>query len=135
MAIDEVAGQAWTRKHDDPAATVVPSAPRTVYPKSLEELIEICSTRRPSEKIHAAGSHWALSGAAMSDSVFVETHDPNNMHQAMGRTLYEVAPGCLNPLFINALARQTLMPYDTTNVSTPADEGLYPIHIETGKRV
>ena len=96
MAIDEVSGQAWTRKHDDPAMPVVPSAPRTVYPKSLEELIEICSKRKPSEKIHAAGSHWALSEAAISENVFVETHDPNNNHQAMGRTLYDVVPGCLN---------------------------------------
>ena len=69
---------------------MVPPAPRTVYPRSLEELIEICSKHKPSERIHAAGSHWALSGAAISDSVFVETHDPNNVHQAMGRTLYDV---------------------------------------------
>ena len=54
MAIDEVVGQAWTRKHDDPALPVVPSAPRTVYPRSLEELIDLCKTRKPAEKIHAA---------------------------------------------------------------------------------
>ena len=138
MAIDEVAGQAWTRKHDDPSIPVVPSALRTVYPKSLEELIEICS-RKPSEKIHAAGSHWALSGAAISDSVFVETHDPNNMHEAMGRTLYDVVgmPGCLNPAFIDELASRTVLPFDTKleNVSVAENEGIYPIHIETGKRV
>lgn len=143
MAIDEVAGQAWTRKHDDPAIPVVPSAPRTLYPKSLEELIEICSKRKPSEKIHAAGSHWALSGAAISDSVFVETHDPNNdpnnIHQAMGRTLYDVVgvPGCLNQGFIDALASMRVLPFDTKSatVSLDENEGLYPIHIETGKRV
>ena len=93
MAIDEVVGQAWTRKHDDPALPVVKSAPRTAYPRSLEELIEPCKSRKPTEKLHAAGSHWALSGAAISDSVFVETHDPNNNHQAMGRTLYDVVGG------------------------------------------
>ena len=135
MAIDEVLGQAWTRKHDDPAIPVVPSAPKTEYPKSLEELIKICSTRPPSEKIHAAGSHWALSDAAISDSIFVETHDPNNMHMAMGRTLYQVVPGCLNPKFIEALAARTIPPFNSMNVSSDADEGLYPIHIETGKRV
>jgi len=139
MAIDEVFGQDWTRKHDDPATPVVRGAPRTVYPKSLEELIEICSTRKPSEKIHAAGSHWALSGAAISDSVFVETHDPNNVHQAMGRTLYDVVggPGCLNPAFIDALKGQKVRPFDTNpaNISNVHTEGLYPIHIETGKRI
>lgn len=139
MAIDEVLGQAWTRKHDDPAIPVVPSASRTAYPKSLEELIELCRTRQPSEKIHAAGSHWALSGAAISDSVFVETHDPNNTHQAMGRTLYEVVggAGCLNQGFIDALAAQQVLPFDTNpiNISNVGNEGLYPIHIETGKRI
>lgn len=139
MAIDEVVGQAWTRKHDDPALPVVPSAPRTAYPRSLEELIELCVTRKPSEKLHAAGSHWALSGAAISDSVFIETHDPNNTHQAMGRTLYDVvgAPGCLNQGFIDALAGQKVLPFDTdpANISNVGNEGLYPIHIETGKRI
>src|SRR5688572_24755633 len=99
MAVDEVAGQAWTRKHDHPALPVVPSAARTVYPKSLEEVIEICSKRQRSERIHAAGSHWALSTAAVADNVFVETHDPMGLRQAMGRTLYEVVPPCLNPAF------------------------------------
>ena len=139
MAIDEVVGQAWTRKHDDPALPVVPSAPRTAYPRSLEELIEICAKRQPAERIHAAGSHWALSGAAISDTVFVETHDPNNNHQAMGRTLYDVVggPGCLNPAFIDALASQKVPPFDTNpaDISDVRTEGLYPVHIETGKRM
>jgi len=139
MAIDEVSGQAWTRKHDDPAMPVVPSAPRTVYAKSLEELIEVCSKRKPFESIHAAGSHWALSEAAISGNVFVETHDPNNNHQAMGRTLYDVVgvPGCLNQDFIDALAARQVLPFDTNpaNISNVGNEGLYPIHIETGKRI
>lgn len=133
MAIDEVSGQAWTRKHDDPALPVVPSAPRTVYPKSLEELIELCSKRAPSEKIRAAGSHWALSEAAISDSVFVETHDPNNLHRAMARTLYEVVPRCLDKDFIAALANRIVRPFDAATVAE--NEGLYPVHFETGKRV
>jgi hypothetical protein len=35
----------------------------------------------------AAGSHWALSNAAISDHTFIETHDPNEAHKAMGATL------------------------------------------------
>ena len=139
MAIDEVAGQAWTRKHDDPAVPVVPSAPRTAYPKSLEELIELCTKRQPSEKLHASGSHWALSGAAISDSVFVETHDPNNNHEAMGRTLYDVVggPGCLDRRFVDALAVVGVPPFDTdpVYVSNAGNECLYPMHFETGKRI
>jgi hypothetical protein len=132
MALDEVSAQPWARKHDDPAVSVVPSAPRTAYPKSLAELIEICAKRAPHERIHAAGSHWALSEAAISDAVFVETHDPNNNHQAMGKTLYEVVPRCLSPQFIGVLASRTVLPFDG---KVAENEGLYPIHVETGKRV
>ena len=69
MAIDEVVGEAWTRMHDDSGMPVAPGASRTRYPKSLAELIEFCTplataTRRPSEKLHAAGRHWGLSGVA-----------------------------------------------------------------------
>jgi hypothetical protein len=133
MAIDEADGQPWTRKHDNPSTPVVPSAPRILYPQSLEDLIQICSTRDPSTRIHAAGSHWALSEAAISDSVFVETHDPNNVHQAMGKTLYEVVPGCLNDVFVNFLAAEMIPPFDKDNVNP--NLGRYPVHIETGKRV
>ena len=135
MAIDEIDGQAWTRKHDNPSFPVVPSAPRTLYPKSLEELIQIFAGRSPSERIHAAGSHWALSEAAMSDSVFVETHDPNNLHQAMGRTLYDVVPPCLNPDFVAALEEGVVPPFDTNVENVGENQGLYLIHVETGKRV
>jgi hypothetical protein len=133
MPIDEVNGQPWTRKHDNLLSPVVPNAPRVLYPKSLQDLIDICANRKPSERIHAAGSHWALSDAALSDNVFVETHDPNNAHQAMGKTLYDVVPPCLSPAFINALADRQVPEFNTENVGE--NQGLYPIHIETGKRV
>jgi hypothetical protein len=133
VAIDEVAGQVWARKHDDPMMPAVLSAPRTLYPKSLEELIEICAKRQPAERIRAAGSHWALSEAAIADTVFVETHDPTNRHQAMGRTLYDVVPPCLNKQFVDNLAARVIAPFDTNTVTL--NEGLYPMHIETGKRV
>lgn len=61
MAVDQILGQPWTRKHDDPAKPIVPSALRRMFPKSLEELIEICSTHNSKQRVRAAGSHWALS--------------------------------------------------------------------------
>jgi hypothetical protein len=69
VAIDEVAEQVWISKHDGPAVPVIRNAPRTVYPKSLDELIETCSTWRSPERVGAAGSHWAPSASAISDSV------------------------------------------------------------------
>jgi hypothetical protein len=133
--IDHEDGQPWKRKHDDPSLPRVPSAPRIFYPKTLEEVIEICKTREAFERTRAAGSHWALSEAAVSDNVFVETHDPNNVHQAMGKTLYDVVPGCLSAAFIDALASKAVPPFDSNPDNVGENQGLYPIHIETGKRV
>jgi len=137
MAVIEIDGQPWTRKHDDPSVPVVPSATRTLYPQSLEDLIQICAGRskyrRPGEGIHAAGSHWALSEAAISDAVFVETHDPENIYPAMNRTLYDVVWRCLNPAFIDELRGKTLPKFDASNATE--DRGLYPVHIESGKRI
>ncbi len=133
MALDEVSNQPWTRKHDNPGTPAVSSAARIVYPHALEDLIQICSTRKPDQKLHAAGSHWALSTAAMSDHTFIETHDPNNIHQAMGKTLYDVIPNCMNDAFIEAMGQRKVAPFDSN--STFEDVGLYPVHIEAGKRV
>ena len=103
MAIDQILNAPWTRKHDNPQKPLIATASKIQFPKSLEELIEICAKRPPNEFLKAAGSHWALSDAAISDTTFIETHDPNNKHSAMGRTLYEVVPDCLNPKFVSFL--------------------------------
>lgn len=123
----------WARKHDLPGVALVPSAPRVIYPTSLEDVIALCKTRAPDERLRAAGSHWALSRAAVSDNVFVETHDPNNVLPAMGRTLYDVVPGCLSEPFIKRLAGSHPAPYDEEQALE--NVGLYPMHMETGKRV
>jgi hypothetical protein len=133
MALDQVFGRPWTRKHDNPTIPKISSAPRIVFPRGLEDLIEICSTRKPNERIHAAGSHWALSEAAIADHTFIDTHDPNNVHQAMGKTLFDVIPDCMNDKFIAVMAQRTIKPFDTNTVSQ--NEGLYPVHFETGKRI
>lgn len=89
----------------------------TAYPKNLAEVIELCRTRRPNEFLHAAGSHYALSGAALSDTTFIETHDPNLhpydtvYHQAMGQTLQGVIPECMNGAYLDKLALDDSYPY------------------------
>ena len=133
MAVDEIFNRPWTRKHDNPSAPLLPSVPVTAFPKSLEELIELCVRRNPGDRAKAAGSHWALSDAAIADNTFVETHDPKNVHQAMGKTLFEVVPGCLNPAFVAALANLNPAPYDSEHSAENTD--LYPVHFQTGKRI
>ena len=120
MPAEEVINAGWTRKHDDPRLVYIPSARRIIYPKSLKELIDFIKSR-PEGRFHAAGSHWALSDAAVSDYNFIETHDPNNAHQAMGATLNYVVPHCLNPEYIKKLADNENLPY--------------LVHVEAGKRI
>ncbi len=123
--IDRVPSGAWRRKHDDPRqpGRQVPIA----YPKNLAELIELCRMRAPGELLHAAGSHYALSDAAMSDTTYIETHDPDLdpsatvYHQAMAQTLQGVIPGCMNGAYIDRLALDDSHPY--------------LVHVQAGKRI
>jgi hypothetical protein len=123
VAIDEVVNSPWTRKHDDPRQPLIRRAPKIVYPRSLEDLIEICKNRPPIQRLKAAGSHWSLSRAAISDHTFIETHDPHNNHQAMGRTLHNVIPNCLHPDLL-----------DSFGSNPPGRRGTLT-HVEAGKRV
>lgn len=130
--MDEVLGQAWTRKHDNPSIPTIPAAPRTLFPKSLEDLIGFCATLDPTQRATAAGSHWSLSSSAIADAAFIETHDPHNGHAAMGRTLFEVVPECLTATCLAVLAKRDVT-FDPT--SDKENFGEYLVHFETGKRI
>lgn len=122
MPIDSVTLKPWTRKHDDPRINLISEAAKIVYPESLGELIQLCRERPASERFKPAGSHWALSPAAISDHTFIETHDPRKMHQAMGKTLDVVIPGCMNENYLNAIG-DNFAPTETL------------IHVEAGKLI
>jgi len=131
MAIDEVLNSPWIRKHDRPGTAR--TAAKILYPRSLQDLIQICSTRVPGTHLRAAGSHWALSPAAVSDDVFIETHDPGGDFAAMGRILRNVVPGCLSASFLKAMAGRH--PARFLNDERLDDQTNYLVHIETGKRI
>src|ERR1700680_4113904 len=116
----------WTRKHDKPGTPLIAKAPITFFPGSLEDLICICSEHPPSDRLHAAGSHWALSTAAVSDHSFIETHDWNQIFPAMGRTLFDVIPGCLTDEFLADLNARS---------SATGSAQAYFVHFEAGKRI
>ena len=129
MAAETVANQPWSRHHDKKGVPYVDPAPRTAYPKSLQELVELCSDPSTGQ-LHAAGSHWALSDAALSDFTFIETHDaredweahpPGVIKPAMGSTITDVIPKCLNRTYLDWLHTREV-PH-------------YLIHVESGKRV
>jgi len=128
MPIPQMLFAPWTRKHDKPGFPQIPLAASVMFPQSLQDLIEICANRAPGQRLHAAGSHWALSPAAISDHTFIETHDPNNFFPAMGRTLYNVVPACLSDKFLTHLDAATSIP-SLTEAPT------YFWHFESGKRI
>ncbi len=130
MAIPQAQLAPWTRKHDDPIAPHFPQVPVIQYPQSLAQLIEICRDRPADQRLHAAGSHWALSEAAISDHTFIETHDPKNVFPAMGSTLRDVVPGCLSEAFLTALNKST-----STAAGVAAVPPSYFVHFESGKRI
>jgi len=132
MAVAERTNVPWTRKHDDPRVPFRSSAARIVYPSTLEELIEVCSKPDPLPALRAAGSHWGLSEAAVSDHTFIETHDPNGAMPALGRTLFDVIPECMTDDAIEAVMRQFPTALDE---DVEVDKGTYFVHFETGKRV
>src|SRR6516225_3463139 len=107
------------------APRCVAQAPVILFPQSLEDLIQLCAKRPPGQRLHAAGSHWALSTAAVSDHAFVETHDVNEVFPAMGRTLFDVVPGCLSDQFLDALNKQSMA----------SGAQSYFAHIESRKRI
>ncbi|MEU1973450.1 hypothetical protein ABZ477_17480 [Microbacterium sp. NPDC019599] len=133
MSVMELNGAMWRRKHDDPAAPTRPTTPRILYPTSLEEVIELCATRPRGQRATGAGSHWSLSMGAVADVSFVETHDPTDVQKAMGRTLFDVVPGCLSDAMLDHLAQQQQPEYSDRTFGENAGE--YYVHIETGKRV
>ena len=43
MAIEMTQGASWTRKHDDPRISYLPTTTRVRYPRTLADQIQICS--------------------------------------------------------------------------------------------
>ncbi len=123
MVVDGLQNSPWTRKHDKPGSPLFPSAPEILFPRTLDELVEICS--RPGDhRFKAAGSHWALSEAAISDETFIETHDPRTGRPGLDRTLHDVVPHCLH----DELLADMQDPSFIDKFGTLA-------HVESGKRV
>ena len=133
MVVAQLHDVPWTRKHDLPGAPLFPSVPTIYYPSSLGDVIEICKSRPARQNLKAAGSHWALSNAAVSDNAFIETHDPNNRFQAMDKTRYDIVPKCLHPQIIGFLKRFPPNQFDEKHPNE--NEGMYFVHFETGKRI
>jgi len=124
VSIAEEPGRAWRRKHDAAEEPILTSTPRAFYATGLKDLIDLCrEAGEDGTQLRAAGSHWALSHAALSDHTFIETHHPREVHAAMGATLTNVVPHCLNAAYLQRMKDRG------------SDEKWMLVHIEAGKRI
>jgi len=141
------ANQPWFRLLDDRAQPAVATPQRRYRPDSLADLIAIVrdaeAAADPTLELRAAGSHWALSAASVTQRYVVETADPNTVTEGdpdvkgqpwLNSTLYEVIPTCLD-----RLARRFFIGQD---VATPFDPKVAPdhakfylYHVEAGTRI
>jgi hypothetical protein len=124
MPVEELRNSPWTRKHGDPRFNLIPAAPRIVYPKSLEELIELCRHR-------PAGQHFKrpeVTGLSRDQPSAIipslKPTTPRNVHRAMGKTLTNVIPRCLNRDYVEHMVE-----------SERQTQKSYLVHIEAGKRI
>ena len=77
MPVQKVVNQGWAAgirrsRHPARCCGFIHRIPQVFF----EQSIQICAESGTGEGLHAAGSHWALSEAAVSDHTFVETHTP-----------------------------------------------------------
>lgn len=104
MAVSPIQVSHWQREHDNPDQPTRTNV-GLFRPTSLDELVDICKTRTPAQRLKVVGSHWALSDAALSDDLFVETHDPelpsNGLSGFLHADLREIAS---TELFAHLLA-------------------------------
>lgn len=120
--VDSVFDGGWRRKHDDPQRPPM-AVPEIAFPRTLDDVVELC--RRPQPKhLKAAGSHWALSDAALSDHTFIETRSPDGAMPGLTRTLFTAVPRALH----HDLLEQMQHP------SFANAWGTF-VHVESGKRV
>ncbi len=123
MSLSEEPGRAWRRKHDNAEEPIKPATDRTFYATHLADLIDLCREASANGiRLKAAGSHWSLSEAALSDHTFIETHHPREVHPAMGATLNNVIPHCMHRDYLQRMDDES-------------DELWMLVHIESGKRI
>jgi hypothetical protein len=132
MPVTQRLHRSWARFHDRPDSPLFRTV-KIYYPTSLQDLIEICKSRPAGERLKAAGSHWALSTAAVSDTAFIETNDPKGKFPAMDKTRYDIIPKCLDPEIREEL--KITHPPSFDQLHEDENGGTYFIHFETGKRV
>lgn len=76
MSIHIFHDKPWTRHHDPRTTPIRPNVQQITCFDTIEDLINIFTSRPPNTKFKASGSHWGLSEAAISDDEAIETNWP-----------------------------------------------------------
>ncbi len=148
----------WRRKLDDPdLPDVVPAPARHYYPtvpmarSDLIEYVQLAEKRldaeqvfpNPATEVRASGRHWALSDAALTRGVIVETNQPPVRtppgnppplaRPPMNRTLREVVPRAMTTEALRFFIAQPDVAFDPTKV--PDHSRFYLYHVEAGTQI
>ena len=77
MTLETLHDIQWRRFHDDPMGpAAVPNAANVHCLDTVADVIGLLVGPVPGRRFKACGSHWALSGAAISSGAFIETNCP-----------------------------------------------------------
>ena len=75
MTLEKIPNQDWRRFHDPKDLFQSTGVTLNCFDSAVD-IIELCQNRPAGKKLKAAGSHWGLSTATVSDDDFIETNLP-----------------------------------------------------------
>jgi hypothetical protein len=129
--------QDWRRFHDAEGDIIRPGSTVHCF-DDAKSIIELCRDRPPNTNFKAAGSHWGLSTATVSDDEFIETNWPGDdiVPRNTGRDvdLFELIDDDL----FDVMASNPPQTPDVISLDPCLSEGppsFFLVHLKSGTRV
>jgi hypothetical protein len=139
MTIQILTNRDWKRNHDLNTSAIRPGAEKIYCFDELEDLIKICAEHPPGKKLKAAGSHWALSEAALSDNEFIETNWPGTESVPRYSGLDDVDFGqIISDSLFEFLVSHPPIPAEKATLDpclNPGESGAFFVHVKSGTRI
>ena len=137
MAVKPLFNQDWRRFHDAERQVIHPGA--TVHcVDGAECIIQLCADRAANVRFKAAGSHWALSEATVSDDQSIETNWPGTdnvpRHTGLDFDLQHLISDHFRQVLLdNPPKTPDILKHDPSLREGPG--GAFYVHIKSGTRV
>jgi hypothetical protein len=116
---------------------VLPQPALRCYPDNLDDLLQIVADAESvplvKPEVHACGSHWALSHAAVTNGLAVETQAPEGTPERLNRVLYDVIPPCITQDAKDYFRARSPGKFDPSKLMN--DSTIYLFHVEAGMRI